>query len=146
MQVASAIAHDEASRVNRVGNLIYDLEWIADKPALGWSATPETRLSNDSETAELVAGQGNGLTGFAVKFGLVGLFIFLAFFAYGTRRISGSLSTTLFGIVVVCVLLNGEQFLGFPLFLTLMFVPRIKSESLPILPVSIAQNPSITGR
>jgi len=145
-QIESAVARDDTSRINRVGNILYDLKWIADKPVLGWSATPEMRLSIDAEVADLIAGQGNGLTGFTVRFGLVGLFIFIGFFANSTRRITGSMSASLFGIVIVCVLLNGEQFMNFPMFLSLMFVPQIKSKSLPVSPVAVSRKSSFVGR
>jgi hypothetical protein len=125
-QIESARLGEGTSRINRFGNFLYDIKWIADSPLIGWSATPETRFSKDSEVSDLVAGQGNGLTGFAIKFGLIGLVLFLGFFAYNTKRISGSSQTALFGVVVVCVLLNGEQFLGFPLFLSLMFLQRVE--------------------
>jgi hypothetical protein len=121
---------DDRGRVNRIGNFLYDLKWIAEKPVFGWSATPETRLSDDAEVADLVVAQGNGLTGFAVKFGLLGLFSFLGFSAYCTRRITGSWLAAYFGTVILCVLLNGEQFLGFPVFLTLMFEWRPKFREL----------------
>jgi hypothetical protein len=146
VQIASSFAQDDASRINRIGNLVYDLKWIVDKPVLGWSATPETRLSNDAEVAELVAVQGNGLTGFAVKFGLVGLFIFIGFFAYSTWRETGSILVTLSGVVIVCALLNGEQFLGFPMFLTLMFAPYMKSKSLSVAPFVVARKSSFAQR
>jgi hypothetical protein len=145
-QVESASARDDASRINRVGNFLYDLEWIANRPVLGWSANPETRFSIDPDVAELIAGQGNGLTGFAVKFGLVGLVIFIGSFAYITRRVTGSLLASLFGIVMVCVLLNGEQFLGFPMFLSLMFAPQKKSKSLSLLPALVVRKPSFVGK
>lgn len=145
-QIASASAHNDTSRINRFGNFMYDMEAIADKPLLGWSATPETRLSIDPEVADLIAGQGNGLTGFAIRFGLVGLFIFIGFFAYSTRRVTGSLSVSLFGILIVCILLNGEQFLGYPMFLTLMFVSQNKSKSLPVSLVAMARKPSLASR
>lgn len=125
-QIESTSNNDDASRINRFGNFLYDLDWIATRPVLGWSANPATRFSGDPEVAELIAAQGNGLTGFAVKFGLVGLFVFIGFFAYATHQITGSISLSLLGIILICILLNGEQFLNFPMFLSLMFLPQRK--------------------
>lgn len=125
-QFASAAIGDDASRINRIGNLLYDLDWILDRPIVGWSANPATRYAVDQDVATLVSGQGNGLTGFTVKFGLVGLASFIWFFAYTTTQLAGSLPTTVLGVVVVCMLLTGEQFLGFPMFLSLMFLPKKK--------------------
>jgi hypothetical protein len=123
LQMESAKNLDDQSRINRFGNLLYDVKWIAERPVVGWSATPQTRSALSSEVTDLIAAQGNGLSGFAVKFGLVGLFLFLGFFAYAVWRVTGSLAVTGIGVVVICLLLNGEQFLNFPIFLTLMFVP-----------------------
>ena len=128
-QFQSASVGDDASKINRFGNFLYDLEWISNRPLLGWSANPATRYVSDGEAAELVNGQGNGLTGFTVKFGLIGLLVFFRFFARTTRMITGSVSDAFFGIAIVCVLLNGEQFLNFPMFLSLLFIPRDRSRS-----------------
>lgn len=143
-QLESAVLRDDSSRMNRLGNLLYDLKWIAEKPVLGWSANPETRFPSDPDIAELSIGQGNGLTGSAIRFGLFGIFIYFGFFAYSTQRIAGSLSSSLLGIVIVCVLLNGEQFMNFPIFLSLMFVPQNKLKSLPISPMA-ARKLSFSG-
>jgi hypothetical protein len=129
-QLESARIGEYESRTNRFGNFLYDLKWITDSPLIGWSANPETRLSYDSDVLDLVSGQGNGLTGFAIKFGLIGLGLFIGFFSYMTKCISGSSRIAMFGVIVVCVLLNGEQFLNFPLFLSLMFFPQVEPECL----------------
>ncbi len=122
-QIKSASYREDASRINRFGNFLYDVEWIAERPIIGWSANPETRASSNPEVLDLVAGQGNGLTGFTVRFGLIGLILFLGLFANNTRRIAGA-RIAAFGGGVVCILLTGEQFLNFPIFLTLMFLPH----------------------
>jgi len=133
-QIESTSVRDDASKINRFGNFMYDLESIAKRPVFGWSANPVTRLSVDPEIIELVAGQGNGFSGFAVRFGFIGFLVFFGFFAHTTRRITGSLVASLFGIVIVCVLLNGEQFLNFPIFLSLIFFPKNKSKLLSLSP------------
>ncbi len=114
---------EQLSKLTRFGNFTYDLNWISSKPIAGWSANSQTRFSRDLDLEELISAQGNGFTGFAVKYGLVGLIIYLGFFAYSTRQTTGSPEMAFFGVVIVCLLLNGEQFLNFSLFLTLMFIP-----------------------
>ena len=131
IQLKSASAGDDASRINRFGNFLYDLDSIASRPIFGWSATPETRDLSEPGVADLIALQGNGLTSFAVRFGLVGLVIFFGFFAYNMRRETGSVSIVILGTVIVCLVLNGEQFLNYPMFLTLMFMPDNKFKPLP---------------
>lgn len=145
-QFESAVIGDDASRLNRIGNLIYDLSWISNRPILGWSATPETRFPIDPDLAELITGQGNGLTGFVIRFGLVGLSVFLGSLAYNTKRISGSLSASLFSIIIVCMLLMGEQFMNYPLFLSLMFMPNETSLPPRISPLASDPEPSPAGR
>lgn len=106
-------------RINRIGNFFSDLEDIQESILFGWSPRHTTR---GEDAIDISQGQGNGLSGFAVKFGLLGLAIFLYLtylsFQYLYRN-------TLFGIAatgVIMISLSGEQFLGFPLFMTLMFI------------------------
>lgn len=129
--IEQTAVRDDASRLNRFGNFIYDQKWIIDKPILGWSANPATRFSIDPELVELIQGQGNGLTGFAVKFGLVGLLLYIGLIAYNTWSITGSKVDAFFCVFIICTLLNGEQFLNFPVFLSLMFLSRKATRFLP---------------
>jgi len=133
-QLESAAMQDNSSRINRFGNFLYDSKWIISRPLLGWSATPQTRVSVDPEVLDLVEGQGNGLAGFTIKFGLIGLLVFLGLFAFNTHRNSGSAITTFLGMALVCILLTGEQFLNFPFFLSLMFSPEVSKRLLPDVP------------
>jgi hypothetical protein len=120
---------DEAGgfQINRFGNFLFDLNYIYDSPLLGWGANPETRFSVNSELADLITGQGVGLTGFIVKFGLPSFFIFY-FYVY--RAFCSITESKLFGIsilIIISVLLMGEQYLNFPLFYTLAFVDRFNN-------------------
>jgi len=133
-QIESASMLDDSSRINRFGNFLYDMQWIVERPVFGWSANPETRFAFDPEALDLASGQGNGLTGFAVKNGVLGVLVFFGLFAYATKRATGSTVVTLMGVLIVAMLLSGEQFLGFPIFLTLMFLH--KSEHIELLTTS----------
>lgn len=124
-QILEVLQGEDTGRINRFGNFLYDWEWISERPIFGWSATPVTRQSFDSEVLDLIAVQGNGLTGFVVKFGLFGFFSFLWFFSKATRYVSKSAAVQWFGVGLICLLLNGEQFLSYPLFLSLMFLPNV---------------------
>lgn len=113
-------SRDEGWRLTRYGNAQFDWEYIAAKPMFGWSQLLETRKLEDEDFAYRL---GNGLTGFTVRYGFVGIAVFL-FFAY--RALSDFYGNNFFAaiaIFVVTLLLNGEHFLGFPLFLSLMFLP-----------------------
>jgi len=109
-------------RINRFGNLLYDMDFIAERPLVGWSMQPNTRLDLDPEVAELLASQGNGLSGFAVRFGLPALAIYLWLTFRGMRARSGNTVSAFLATFAVAAALMGEQFLNFPLFATLMFL------------------------
>jgi hypothetical protein len=122
-QVEEAISGATGAEINRFGNFVYDLGFIVQRPLTGWSATPATRSVVDSEVGDFVVHQGNGLTGFTVRFGLLGLgayllcvYRMLSASAHG-RRIA------VFGVVIICLILFGEQFQNFPLFWCLAFLP-----------------------
>lgn len=123
-QYEAALSSTDASRITRFGNFLYDIKWIKNRPLLGWGANPATRLKFDAEAVDLVSGQGNGLTGFTVRFGIAGLLIYIGFLFQATRKLSNSTVVSIFGILIICLLLNGEQFLNFPMFYTLIFIPR----------------------
>lgn len=113
--------------LTRYGSLIFDLEYIRQRPLLGWGLHPETRYSLHPGT--LAAGkQGNGMSDFTVKLGLTGLLCYLTFVATSFYRMSVFRNTlhVALGAAVVLVLLNGEAFLNYPLFLCLMFLPGVR--------------------
>jgi hypothetical protein len=122
-QYAETINAADAANINRIGNLLFDLDYIQKRPVAGWSPRHATRRSLDADILELAEGQGNGLSGFAVKFGLVGLIVY-CWAVYGVFH--GKYGSVGLGVAAVCViamLLTGEQFLDGPVFLSLMFLP-----------------------
>lgn len=127
--------------LGRYGNLLYDLNYIVDRPIFGWSSLSETRQVD----VEDIAGQGNGLSGYTVKYGVVGILGFLFFSFTALSKLYGSRKIALVAITTILILLNGEQFLGFPMFLSLMFASQRKSKSLPVSPVAVARKPSFAG-
>jgi hypothetical protein len=123
-QLETAQRSDEGARINRIGNLMFDLDYIKARPLFGWSPRHATRSVADADIEEVAAGQGNGLSGFAVKFGLLGLGTFM-WGAYGVlARRERSVVLALTALVVVTIILTGEQFLNAPFFMTLMFLPE----------------------
>ncbi len=120
-RVDSTSAKAEGSEINRFGNFVYDLSFIAKRPIFGWGTTPYTKLEEDPYAVEAAEGQGNGLSGFYVKFGVVigSMYFYLVFrsLAYLIPR----KSERLLGIAVMAMALFGEQFLNYPLFLAFAF-------------------------
>jgi hypothetical protein len=110
--------------IDRIGNFLYDLDYIGRRPLVGWSPRPTTRSSVDPEVLELVEGQGNGLSGFAVNYGLFGLLLFTAGAFASFQRLYGNRVLAVLAVGVVAILLTGEQYLQQPLFMSLMFIPH----------------------
>jgi hypothetical protein len=106
--------------LGRVGTILYDLEFIKIHPFLGWGPHSKTLYTlNQSET---IAGQGNGLTDFTCKFGLLGLVLYSVCIWKGIFNLTGSRTKAFLFLLFTLLVLNGEAFLNFPLFLGLMFV------------------------
>lgn len=126
-QFDAAASGETSSKIQRYGNILYDIDFIQDRPFIGWSSNPETRFYVDPELATLIAGQGNGFTGFIVRFGLVGFLGYLLFFSWSVYRITVSYLAVGFSVVIASTLLMGEQYLGYPLFLTFMFMRNFNS-------------------
>lgn len=120
-QLHSALRQEEGWEINRFGTLLSDWEYIKRRPLLGWGLHENTRyiLSADKELGK---GQGNGFSGFIAKFGLLGMGTFLFFCWRSFYRLSGfsSYQASIAAFAVI-LMLNGEAFLNYPLFLSLMF-------------------------
>jgi hypothetical protein len=121
-QWEEALEGTEPSRINRFGNLLYDLEYVQEHPIIGWSPLPLTRSSKDSAIEELVTGQGNGLSNFAVKFGVTGLALYFVLMYRGFKRRGANALLALGACVVIAMTLTGEPYLNGPAFMTLMFM------------------------
>jgi hypothetical protein len=117
--------------ITRFGNLLFDLEYIKRRPILGWGLNPKTRYALDQSHYQMSKGQGNGLTGFVHGFGLLGFGIFVISTWKGLNMLSGSsFFRGSIGMLAILLMLNGEQFLAFPLFLGLMFLQKSERKSI----------------
>jgi len=116
----------------RIGSLVFDWEYIKRRPLTGWGRNDQTRYALHPQFIGEPQGMGNGMSDFTAKFGipmmLVWLFCVFRAMMYLTKR---NLPTSMIGMLVIIVLLQGEGFLGHPFFLGLMFLPA--SQPLPVL-------------
>jgi hypothetical protein len=109
----------------RIGSALYDAEFIVERPLAGWSAHPMPRESIDPRISDILKSHGNGLTTFVVRFGLFGLLVFViatlrsVLILFRGRRVHAAAA-----VLLILILMNGEQYLDVPLFLTVMFVGR----------------------
>jgi len=126
-QMDSAKWEEGNWRVGRLGSLVFDWKYIKRRPFTGWGLHRSTRYSLDPDIIETPEGMGNGFSDFTAAFGITGMLIWLYFVFRAIMHLTKkNLPTSLIAMLVIILLLQGECFLGFPLFLGLMFlcVPR----------------------
>tara|TARA_B100001057_G_scaffold193971_1_gene194797 strand:+ start:4898 stop:6085 length:1188 start_codon:yes stop_codon:yes gene_type:complete len=107
---------------NRIGNFLYDLQFIKINPFYGLSANIDIRNLYDPLASDIIFNQGNALSGFTVRFGLIGIFTVLTFFCYAVFKSTKSYPITFVSLMLLCCLLFSEKYLNFPLFFTLFFL------------------------
>jgi len=107
----------------RMGSLLLDWEYIKSRPLEGWGLHQTTRYALNPEFLDTPQGMGNGMSDFTAKFGITGMIIWLFFvfraLMYLTRQ---DLPTSMIGMLAIVLVLQGECFLNYPLFLGLMFL------------------------
>lgn len=121
IEIDRTLSNDDNFQSTRLGGLLFDWEEIKEKPIFGWGPDPHSRKINFDEIKQ----QGNGLTGYVIKFGILGLFLYTYFLYKSTLKISGK--SVFFGISAVSLtllLLNTEYYLNFPFFYTLLFFSK----------------------
>ncbi|NVL90283.1 MAG: hypothetical protein HWN69_04700 [Desulfobacterales bacterium] len=139
-----SVAYSEPSwRATRLGTLVYDVEeYISKYPLFGCGLNFQTRYALSSEE-DSVHKQGNGLSDFTVKFGLLGVATVLISIWTGVHKLTGRQwkRSALFVFFVVMVL-NGERLLNFSVYLGLMFLEPMSKSRQSILGF---ENSTITG-
>ncbi|GKT08601.1 hypothetical protein DSTSK_19060 [Desulforhabdus sp. TSK] len=114
----------------RMGSLVFDWEYIQQRPLTGWGLHSSTRyaLHPFMESSE---GMGNGMSDFTAKLGVLGFLTWIVAVYQAFRRLSGGnrrASALVCGILLL--VLQGECFLGYPIFIGLAFVgpvPALRS-------------------
>ena len=121
-QYTDALYNNGGRYSDRFDSLTADLEYIKKRPFLGWGLNNKTRYMLHPGK-EYGSGHGEGLTDFTVKFGFLGLGIFTLCVWKGFMQVSGqNIIISSFAVLIILLMLNGECFLNFPLFLGLMFL------------------------
>lgn len=107
----------------RYGTLVYDWEYIKRRPLVGWGLHDKTR--HKLHYGKGPKGQGNGLSGAIHKIGIFGFGIWAFYVWRGMRCLSGrKILRSLLALCGIFLMLNGENFLNFPLFWGLMFLDQ----------------------
>lgn len=107
----------------RFGAAVYDWDFITKRPLIGWTPAEKPREKIDPNFSEIYMDTGNGFTGFAAKFGLIALFFYLYRVYVSSREHGFTRFNAFVAVLIVTALLQGEQFLNFPLFLTMVMLP-----------------------
>jgi hypothetical protein len=110
-------------QADRLGTLIFDLDYITQRPLTGWGMVDETRMALHPELiGDAVTGRGNGMSDYAARFGVIALGAWLVT-TYQTLLILSSKQkmAAILGVFVIVLSLNDECFLNFPLFLIFFF-------------------------
>lgn len=106
----------------RVGNFYYDLEFIRQAPFFGISANIDIRSLFDPNAIDLFFNQGNSLSGFTVRFGIIGMLTIMIIFFYYSYKKNKSIFLSINYLVLICILLFSQKYLNFPIFYTLFFI------------------------
>jgi len=110
-------------QADRLGSILFDLEYISARPLTGWGVSDTTRLALDQDLeGTVLTGRGNGMSDFTAKFGIPALILWI-FLLYRmlTHVSSGHHGMAALGTLVVLIMLNDECFLNYPLFLAFFF-------------------------
>lgn len=109
---------------SRFGALRMDLQYIADQPLFGNGLNIKTRFRFHPWITEDI-GHGNGMSNFLAYWGIP-FFLFWLFCVYKfARKVSDSSLISFFSLLIIVLILQGEQFLNFPLFLMFFIIPSI---------------------
>jgi hypothetical protein len=121
--LAAELSKDEVSNT-RFGALAMDLVYIRDKPIIGNGLDTRTRFRFHPWIKEDI-GHGNGMSNFIVWWGIP-FFLFWLYCLYTfVFKVTLSIQVALLFSFLIILILQGEQFLNYPLFLIFFVAPAI---------------------
>ena len=121
-QLYSARYRESQWHLGRIGSIVFDWEYIKRRPLTGWGLHGSTRYALHPRMENLGA-MGNGFSDFTAKFGICGMLVFLIALYRGMLNCTGgNRIKSLYILLIVVLVLQGEAFLNFPFFLGLMFL------------------------
>jgi len=116
----------------RFGSWKMDLQYIKSMPLTGNGLDSKTRFRFHPWITKDI-GHGNGMSNMLVCWGIP-FFLFWLFSVYKSlKTISRSVFTSVSLLIIILLLLQGEQFLNYPLFLLFFIIPYIyKFKTIPV--------------
>ena len=110
--------------LTRLGTMVLDWEYIKRRPLTGWGIRHDTRWALHGGGTTLEFRMGNGLSDFTTRFGFIGLLTFAGLTWLGLfRMMRKNRGRAIIALGIILLMLNGENFLNYPFFLGLMFLP-----------------------
>lgn len=106
----------------RFGALVMDIQYIKSQPLIGNGLHVKTRYRFHPFVKGDI-GHGNGMSNIMAIWGIPFFLLWLICSFIFFHRISHSFNTAVAAIFLVLLLLQGEQFLNFPVFLSFFFLP-----------------------
>jgi len=124
-QYVSAMENEGEFNPERLGALLFDLHYIQKNPLTGNGFQPQTRYADhhalrDMELRGETLGHGNGFSNFIASAGIIGMLWYLIHI-YRFQRTKINVRDPIFLIIIIIILLQGEDFLRFPFFLAIAF-------------------------
>jgi hypothetical protein len=121
-QYNNALLQDGEFSNTRFGALVFDMYYIEKRPIFGNGFHESTRFEDHPALIELAEnnemGHGNGFSNMLASVGFF-FFVMYIYFIKKKLRVSFRLKDAWFFVIMIIILLQGEQFLLFPLFLGL---------------------------
>jgi hypothetical protein len=123
-EIASKMTIGEFSST-RAGTIMFDLHYIQKHPLIGNGLHERTRLADHGFIQKMLksgdmAAMGNGLSDQLAKWGLVYFFVFCLVFFKTNRALP--LDKKIYFLALVAVILQGECFFNYPLFLSIPLI------------------------
>jgi hypothetical protein len=115
-----AVHQSAGWELSRIGAAMFDWQYIVERPFFGWGQSNESQYALTPSMTRFAL--GNGLTGFARQMGLVGVAIFFLSFWGGLKRAGVPTALALYSAFVSLLILTGEYFLDYPLYMALLFL------------------------
>lgn len=109
---------------SRFGALVMDIQYIKSQPLIGNGLHVKTRYRFHPFIKGDI-GHGNGMSNIMAIWGIPFFLLWLICCYSFFRKISHSFNTAIAALFLVLLLLQGEQFLNFPIYLSFFFLPFI---------------------
>ena len=95
------------------------MKYIEKHPMFGNGLIEQTRYADHRHLWGMSLGHGNGFSNYMAQMGLVAMFVYLLLLY---KSVKGNIFSKWLVVLIVVLLLQGEQLLNYPLFLSLPFI------------------------